>query len=187
MKYNECIICGEFLENPHHDYCPECYRKESYDTCVCGKRKKYYYDLCRDCEQLERENENRKNYGADFCPICGQEFIFSSFLHGAIPNEKTRLIANLITHYRHVHQPSWNTSCHYISRYYGETAYENSKKEHNNRAKRQIVRKCKDWLIAKGITKQDLLDLKDNDEKTIALIDKAFHVKVLNSPTRNAL
>ena len=33
-----------------------------------------------------------------------EEFKFSSYLHAAIPDEKTRLVANLITHYRHEHQ-----------------------------------------------------------------------------------
>ena len=180
MKYSLCLICGEFLENPYHDLCPKCYHDEYYDTCICGYTKQSHHDVCKECYQREIEDENRKMYGSDFCPICGEEFIFSSFLHGAIPNEKTRLIANLITHYRHVHQSSWNKSCHYITRKYGEDTYEKCKKEHNNRAKRQIIRKAMDWIIEKNISKQDFLDLKHNDAKTIELIEKAFQENIFN-------
>ena len=91
---------------------------------------------------------------------------------------QTRLIANLITHYRHSHQSSWNQSCHFISKKYGEDAYLNAKKEHNNRAKRQILRKCKDWLLDNNIGAEHFLALSDNDKDTIDLISKVYHLNI---------
>ncbi|OQB30270.1 MAG: hypothetical protein BWY08_01280 [Bacteroidetes bacterium ADurb.Bin174] len=55
-----------------------------------------------------------------------------------------------------------------------EIVYENAKSEHNNRAKRQILRKCKQWIHENQIKAQDFLELRDNDEKTIELINKTF-------------
>lgn len=174
MKNYECIYCGEPLNNPNHNLCPSCYQDEFYDKCNCGNSKKIEHDLCKSCYNEKVELEQKEKYGSGICPICGNEFRFSSFLHNQIPNEKTRLIANLITHYRHIHQTSWNKSCHYISKKYGEDAYLNSKIEHNNRAKRQILRKCKKWIFDNGIKGSNFLDLKDNDINTIKLIDQTF-------------
>ena len=114
----------------------------------------------------------KERFGSAICPICEGEFVFSAFLDTVIPDEKTRLIANLITHYRHMHQASWNTSCHYIFAMYGQEAYEKSKIDHNNRAKRQIIRKCKNWLIENEISAKNFFELQNNDEKTIQLINK---------------
>jgi len=54
----------------------------------------------------------------------------------------------------------------------------NAKKEHNNRAKRQILRKCKDWLLDNNIDAEHFLALSDNDKDTIDLISKVYHLKI---------
>lgn len=165
---NYCKICGNEID-VEYTYCRDC----QYDKCSCGKRKKREYEFCKSCFDKSVLEKKEKN-GFDKCPLCGNVFFFSEFLETAIENNKTRLVANLITHYRHEHQSSWNRSCHYVSFKYGEIAYENSKIEHNNRAKRQIIRKAKDWLVANEINRDDLLELKDNDHKTINLIKLNF-------------
>ena len=172
MSYQEnyCLECGEPIGN-RYSYCIRC----AYDTCKCGSSKKRGYDLCRECNQLELDNEIKVKYGSEKCPICGEEFIFSEYLHNAILNPKTRLIANLITHYRHNHQASWNKSCHYISQKWGEDAYQKAKNDHNNRAKRQILRKCEKWIIENKITESNFTELQYNDSKTCELIAKVFY------------
>jgi hypothetical protein len=171
MSYQEnyCLECGEPI-GIRYTYCIKC----AYDTCKCGSSKKRHYDLCRECNQKEQDAEIRAKYGSERCPFCGEEFLFSEYLQNAIPNPKTRLIANLITHYRHNHQASWNKSCHYISQKWGEDAYQEAKNKHNNRAKRQILRKCKKWIIESKITEVNFKELQYNDNKTCELINKVF-------------
>lgn len=162
---NHCDVCGAPIGD-NFQYC----REHSRDTCKCGKSKYRDEDMCQNC-QIENE---KLIYGFGICPICEMEFKFSSYLHTAIQNEKTRLIANLITHYRHEHQKSWESQYKYISIMYDENVYEKAKSEHNNRAKRQILRKCKPWITENGIAQYNFMELQDNDEKTIELIKKTF-------------
>jgi len=161
-------FCLEYerLINDKYDYCID----HAFDDCVCGNLKQRNKNVCSECDY----NITKKEIGFSICPLCNDEFIFSKFLNTAIKNEKTRLIANLITHYRHVHQSSWNTSCHFISNSWGQLAYAKAKDEHNNRAKRQILRKCFNWVNNNGIKKENFLELQNNDEKTIELINKIY-------------
>lgn len=124
---NYCEVCGVPIR-AGYEYCREHYKNK----CKCGNSKYRDEEFCISC-RIENE---KQLYGFGICPICGKEFKFSSYLHTAIQNEKTRLIANLITHYRHEHQKSWDNTHKYISRMYNEIVYENAKSEHNNRAKR---------------------------------------------------
>jgi predicted amidophosphoribosyltransferase len=172
MKYNynsnnRCASCGAPISD-EHEYCYDC----AFDECKCGNRKKVDEEYCRDCEREIKQAQNKIEYGFGICPLCGKEFNFSPYLYTVIPDEKARLIANLITHYRHIHQPSWNQSCHFIAKKYGHDAYEEAKKDHNNRAKRQIIRKCRAWLDENEIKAEHILMLSDNDEKTVKLIEE---------------
>lgn len=162
---NYCEVCGAPIGDGY-TYC----RDHNRDTCRCGSSKYRDEEFCPKCRI---DNEKQIN-GFGICPICGNEFKFSSYLHAAIPDEKTRLVANLITHYRHEHQKSWENQYKYISRVYNENIYEKAKSEHNNRAKRQILRKCKPWITENGIAQYNFMELQDNDEKTIELIKKTF-------------
>lgn len=165
FEKNHCEVCGVPI-NDGYDYC----REHNRNTCKCGNTKYRDEEFCQYC----RIANEKIVYGCGICPMCGMEFKFSSHLHTAIPNEKTRLIANLITHYRHEHQKSWEKQYKYISRMYDEYVYEEAKIEHNNRAKRQVLRKCTQWIIDNGITADNFLELQDNDDKTIELITKTF-------------
>lgn len=170
---NTCEECGE----PISDRFTYCYQ-HSFNKCECGKMKKKEHDYCKECHDNQLKEEKRLKFGYSTCPICGEEFSFSGYLNKIFDTHQTRLIANLITHYRHIHQSSWNRSCHYISNKYGEDGYLNAKKEHNNRAKRQILRKCKDWLIDNDVGAEHFLSLSDNDEQTINLISKVYQMKL---------
>lgn len=167
FENNYCEICGVPIGD-EYAYC----RDHNRSTCKCGSSKYRDEEFCPQCRI---ENEKRI-YGFGVCPLCNKEFKFSSHLNVVIPNEKTRLVANLITHYRHEHQKSWESQYKYISRHYDNGVYEKAKCEHNNRAKRQILKKCKEWIAENNITMENFLELQDNDEKTIELINKTFMV-----------
>lgn len=169
FERNECEICGIPISDGY-SYC----RDHSRSNCKCGNSKYRDDEMCSSCKvDLEK-----KKFGFGICPICGGEYKFSEYLHTAISDEKIRLIANLITHYRHEHQKSWESQYKYISSYCqnSEFEYAKAKSEHNNRAKRQILRKCKGWIEENKLTKNHFLALQDNDEKTIELINKSFTI-----------
>lgn len=116
-----------------------------------------------------------------YCPLCNKYFFESKFLKTEIKNKKTLWIANMITHYRHNHISSWdkmwdrNTGVYYRNAsYFGD--YETVKQKVNERAKRQILRKCKDFIKANDIKKEDFLLLEENEQKTLDLIEKILTV-----------
>lgn len=167
---NKCLICGEPIED-FYIYCYSC----AFDACPkCGGSKKREYELCWECNQKEKIRIKKEKNMFSICPLCGEIFYFSDYLETAIEDNKTRLIANLVTHYRHEHQKSWDSQWRYISMWKKAETYYIAKKDHNNRAKRQIMRKCKDWLKENDITAKNFFDLQDNDEKTIELVNKTF-------------
>lgn len=171
FENNHCEVCGVPIRD-EYTFC----REHRFNKCKCGT-KKYRDDVS--CLNCKLEDEKQKN-GFSICPLCGEEFKFSEYLNTAILNPKTRLIANLITHYRHSHQKSWESQYKYISRYCNDGVYERAKIEHNNRAKRQILRKCKEWIKDNELNAQNFLELQDNDNKTIELINKIFQGETVN-------
>jgi hypothetical protein len=114
--------------------------------------------------------------GNVFCPICKEYFYESEYLRTAIDSPKTLWLANMVTHYRHTHISSWNkcwdgrAGNYYRSGWFGD--YEKEKRLVNERAKRQIIRKCTDYLKMQKITVKDFEGLEYNDEKTIELAIK---------------
>jgi hypothetical protein len=110
------------------------------------------------------------------CPLCNIRFPASGYLNTAVPDKLTRYFANLVTHYRHNHIKSWNKCWGYKGRYYRKAAhfgdYDDEKQKVNERAKRQLIRKCKDRLNLIGLTPQHINQLASNDEETIALANK---------------
>lgn len=108
-----------------------------------------------------------------FCPMCDHYFKESEYLRTAIHDEKVLWIANMITHYRHQHLRWWdkkygrNANRH---RSYGD--YDDDKIKVNNSSKRQIIRKCGNYLNFHGVGREHFLQLHENDEKTLQLIEK---------------
>ena len=185
--HNYCQECGEPISD-RFIYCFECSQELEYDVCSCGNRKKNYHEQCKICFEADQRKIKREKFGFSVCPICGEEFLFSEFLNDAIQDTKTRLVANLITHYRHNHQKSWNYNSQYISSTWGEEAYQRAKIKMNNCAKRQILRKCQKWIVENRLSKETFLQLKDNDEKTLVQIQKTLGLnKELKPPPTPAL
>ncbi len=108
-----------------------------------------------------------------YCPICNDYFPVSDYLKSVIKDRKTLWIANMIMHYRHNHISSWNKCWNgngvaYRSGWFSN--YDNEKRKVNERAKRQIVRKCAGYMISKNITGKHFAKLLHNDKETIKLV-----------------
>lgn len=113
-----------------------------------------------------------------FCPICSKYFPQSEHLKKVIGNQNTLWVANMVTHYRHSHIRSWNrcwddySGRHYRSGWFSD--YETEKEIVNERAKRQIMRKCLKYLKEMGFSIDDLQGLQSNSDETIKLFKKLF-------------
>jgi hypothetical protein len=112
-----------------------------------------------------------------FCPMCNDYFKESAYLAAAISDIRARWIANMVTHYRHQHITSWNKMWGTYGDHYQQAAhfrnYEVEKNKVNERAKRQIIKKCTAYLIEHEITKEHFFMLENNDDsKTVELLDK---------------
>lgn len=113
-----------------------------------------------------------------FCSVCGNYFPESKYLAEHIEDEKVRYLANMVTHMRHTHIKSWNKMWEgggggvVQSAHFGD--YDDEKKKVNERQKRNLIRKSKDFLKAHGINSAHFLQLQENDEKTIALAKKVL-------------
>ena len=105
-----------------------------------------------------------------YCPICKHYFDGSEYLKTVfLDDEKALWFANMVMHYRHSHITSWNKCWGYGGRYYRSGwfgDYDEEKAKVNERAKRQILRKCKDYLKANGFTKDVLDKLQNTTEET---------------------
>lgn len=122
----------------------------------------------------ETETSKVKEARYFYCPICNDYFDESKYLREQISNEKTLWIANMITHHRHVHIKSYEKSYknNNYNKYYHPFRHEEFRQKQNERSKRQILRKCKDYLYLHDFCREDFLQLKENEEKTIELLNK---------------
>jgi len=88
----------------------------------------------------------------------------------------------MVTHYRHNHLISWNKmwgkNGHNYRKGWYFSEYAEKKTDVNERAKRQILRKCKDYMIANGFTADHVKQLTETDEKTIELYQKILEEKI---------
>ena len=108
-----------------------------------------------------------------YCPICKQYFSASIYLAETFAKDPgTEWLANMVTHYRHQHR-AYDRWIGYVERK-KHIPYERQKTEINEQAKRQIARKCKDYMIVNHIGLENLMQLQYRDEKTYALYAKLF-------------
>jgi len=81
----------------------------------------------------------------------------------------------MVTHYRHTHITSWDKCWgrggrFYRSGWFGD--YESEKRQVNERAKRQIIRKALDYLLFHKINVKHFEMLESNQLETIELAKK---------------
>ena len=134
-------------------------------------------DYCHSCHQYGtfRFEEEKISVTAQYCPICKQYFDTSDYLNDIFgDDEKARWLANMVMHYRHSHVVSWdrNWGRNGYARTYLNVDYDEEKRKMNERAKRQILRKSKDYMISNGFTSEVVLKLENTEPKTIALYEK---------------
>lgn len=149
----------------------------------------YIYELYSEDEDYVRAVERIRKLKAEhieilnsikeklFCPICSSEFLGSDYLRVVFKDYKTRWLANMVTHYRHNHITSWNkcwgkNGSRYRSNWFGD--YDAEKMKINERAKRQIIRKAKQYLNTNGINVSHFLELENTEERTITLATKVL-------------
>jgi hypothetical protein len=114
-----------------------------------------------------------------YCPFCHNWHQASVYLGRHISDERTRWMANMVTHYRHHHIMSWNkcwgrNGGFYRNGWFNEDDYEKKKKEYNERAKRQIIRKCAAFMNNKGITLSNIEALQNTTAETLEVARKNF-------------
>lgn len=130
-------------------------------------------ELNKLADELELCLNEPLNNGTVFCPICGDYFPASDHLASVISDPGTLWLANMVTHYRHTHIRSWKrcwdhySGNRYRSGWFGD--YDEEKQLVNERAKRQIIRKCDFFMTHHSIGIKQLEGLEYNDPKTIEL------------------
>lgn len=118
---------------------------------------------------------NRYDGYSLYCPLCKSRFHGSDYLETVFEDEAQLWLANMVMHYRHNHITSWNKCWgRYGSRYrqnwFGN--YDEEKAKVNERAKRQIIRKAKDYLNAIGVKVSDFEVLQNTTEETLEVARK---------------
>ena len=158
IHYNyECINCGNEFSRRNRISINECYDCHAFNTLI------------------EKRIEKEQEYIEQFCPICENFFHTSNFLNTNIKAEHVLWLANMVMHYRHNHITSWNKewSRHgYNTKHFNEDVYSTEKAKVNERAKRQILRKCTDYMQKNGFTVEHVKQLQNTDDKTILLYEK---------------
>jgi hypothetical protein len=114
-----------------------------------------------------------------YCPICKQRFEVSNYLNKVFgKDEKSLWLANMVMHYRHCHITSWNKYWGWNGWRYRQAAhfgdYDTEKAIVNERAKRQIARKCPQYIISYGINKDVYNKLQGTTSETISTVEKIW-------------
>jgi hypothetical protein len=110
-----------------------------------------------------------------FCPLHGWYVVRSPHLAEVFKDRpKAEWLANMVTHYRHSHITSWNKMWSgWAGSYYRRAAhfgdYDQEKRKVNERAKRQILRQARDYLIAQGVRVEDFEALQGTTRETLSL------------------
>jgi hypothetical protein len=153
-------------------------KTESYYECpLCQKICKPLNNpapVCFECkEPLDKVTDTKEEIKKDykfFCPICAEWINGSDYLAGLFEDKETVWLANLITHYRHSHIKYWDNSQKYIHSH--GIDYDEEKQKVNERIKRNIIRKCSQFLKENSVKIKHFKNLKGTEEKTINLFKK---------------
>lgn len=163
---------------------------------LCGNEFTLHYecqpDYCQSCRLYVSFIVEKKvaevTIVKQYCPICDQYFKTSEYLNSLYKNDdKARWLANMVMHHRHNHITTWNInwSRNGYARNYLNVDYEERKRKVNERAKRQIVRKCTDYMIQNGFCAEDVLELQSKDQNTIDVYKKYLPTNNQNNTNLN--
>lgn len=106
-----------------------------------------------------------------YCPLCKSRFEGSYYLRDTFPDDRRYWLAAMIMHYRHVHIVYYNRGVSHQSR---KGQYGEYKRLVNERAKRQLLRKCEIFLKKWGFTVSDFEGLEGTERKTLKLAVKVL-------------
>lgn len=127
------------------------------------------------CEYFRSDKDTYTFY----CPIDGKWWDGSEYLLTVFKDARKLWLANMVTHYRHEHINWWNNrwcSGGMMNRWYYRQCvnsdYDTEKIKVNNQAKRQIIRKCTQFLVDHGFTVNDFSALQNTDVATLKLFNK---------------
>ncbi len=166
----------------------------------------YRCDICKDkvisetnteqgkCLNCQNRQNPKQKQTKQLCPICNKYFETSEYLNTYFSDdEHVRWLANMVTHYRHVHVTSWDKtwSSEYGNNYRrGWSArkdYDSMKHDVNERAKRQILKKCKNFMIEKGFVIEHVAKLQGTTKQTLDLYTKILgNTKIKENSIKNA-
>jgi hypothetical protein len=119
-----------------------------------------------------------------YCPLCENSHLRSEYLTNAFGDTRDGWLANMVTHYRHHHVSSWNKCWGFNGHRYRAgwfKDYDEEKQKVNERAKRQIIRKAKQFLLDNGFDSSVFAALKNTDHITRDFAAK--HLDVVKKET----
>ena len=141
------------------------------------RRERYHKELEEANDTMIYQHIERGTYTV-YCPICNVRFEGSDYLKTIFEDERALWLANMVMHYRHTHITSWNKYWGYGGWYYRQAShfgnYDEEKAKVNERAKRQIARKCKEYIVNNNVNKDVFMMLQNTTEETIKLVEKIF-------------
>ena len=165
MKYNK------FLKKGYTFTCRKCGNKFE-------KEDNYIPNKCSNCHGQKTFDFKKGTIEIieQLCPICNEYFETRPYLNKLFTDEHARWVANMVTHYRHAHITSWNKMWGYHGQYYTSGwyngDYDDLKRKINERAKRQILKKCEKEMKADGFKVDHVKLLKNTDAATLKLYVK---------------
>lgn len=108
-------------------------------------------------------------YGC-YCPVCGKYFSISEYLSRKFGNDESLCwLANMITHYRHVHT-NWDKNKYKLNGNKG--IYEKDKAAVNEYIKQVVIRKYSGFLKEHGINEKHFAVLLNTNNQTLKLAGK---------------
>ena len=144
------------------------------------RQKLFFKELDEAADKMVFDHKCYNRYTV-YCPICDERFDGSDYLKTVFKDERSLWLANMVMHYRHDHISSWNKCWGRYGYYYQRAAhfgnYDEEKTKVNERAKRQIVRKCKDYVVSNNINADIFKMLQNTTEETLKVVEKAFNDK----------
>ena len=141
------------------------------------RQERYFKELEEAKDDMIYHHKEKGIYTV-YCPICNDRFEGSEYLKSVFSDERALWLSNMVMHYRHDHITSWNKNWGNGGWYYRQAShfgnYDEEKKKVNERAKRQIARKCNEFIIKNNVDKNVFLSLQNTTEETVKVVDKIF-------------
>ena len=145
------------------------------------ERKKLWKAELEEASDTMIYRHKAKNVYTVYCPVCDVRFEGSEYLKTVFEDDRELWLANMVMHHRHEHITSWNKCWGYGGWYYRQAAhfgtYEEEKAKVNERAKREIARKCKEYILKNNVNPSIFNKLQNTTQETLNVVEKIFEKK----------